>query len=371
VSTPATLGDVLYRDNPGPASPESDWAALIGSVAAGDQVALQALYERTHRVVFTLILRLTSDRALAEQLTLDFFAGLWRDAARYDRAQGSVLAWMMNRARAVAMERLRAAAPNAARRAAFKRQAGALRAALVALTQEEREAIEAAYFEVRPYAELRAALGPLRSGLHHLRRLLAAEANQALPLASAHNRCQRTGLVCLYALHAVPPEAVTAIEAHIVACGECEKELEALRPTIESFVAWPTDVLRSPPWLQRRLAMRIAAEAGAPPALPAAQWREPEWKQVTPEISCKLLSVDAHTHTVGMLVRLAPGGRYPAHVHAGVEELHLLEGELWIDERKLYPGEYNRAEPGTADALVWSGTGCTCVLITNAKDTLA
>jgi quercetin dioxygenase-like cupin family protein len=177
--------------------------------------------------------------------------------------------------------------------------------------------------------------------------------------------------VCLYALHAVPPEAVTAIEAHIVACGECEKELEALRPTIESFVAWPTDVLRSPPWLQRRLAMRIAAEAGAPPALPAAQWREPEWKQVTPEISCKLLSVDAHTHTVGMLVRLAPGGRYPAHVHAGVEELHLLEGELWIDERKLYPGEYNRAEPGTADALVWSGTGCTCVLITSAKDTLA
>jgi len=91
---------------------------------------------------------------------------------------------------------------------------------------------------------------------------------------------------------------------------------------------------------------------------------------VAPDISCKLLSSDAEAHTVGMLVRLAPGGRYPAHVHAGLEELHLLDGELWIDERKLYAGEYNRAEAGSADALVWSGTGCTCVLVTSVKDRL-
>jgi anti-sigma factor ChrR (cupin superfamily) len=71
-----------------------------------------------------------------------------------------------------------------------------------------------------------------------------------------------------------------------------------------------------------------------------------------------------------MLVRLVPGGEYPPHMHAGVEELHLLDGELWIDERKLYPGDYNRAEPGTGDKRVWSETGCTCVLITSAKDIL-
>jgi anti-sigma factor ChrR (cupin superfamily) len=71
-----------------------------------------------------------------------------------------------------------------------------------------------------------------------------------------------------------------------------------------------------------------------------------------------------------MLVRLAPGGVYPPHVHAGVEELHLLEGELFIEERKLYPGDYNRGEPGTRDTLVWSETGCTCVLITSTRDVL-
>jgi hypothetical protein len=54
-----------------------------------------------------------------------------------------------------------------------------------------------------------------------------------------------------------------------------------------------------------------------------------------------------------------------------VEELHLLEGELWIDERKLYPGDYNRAEAGTGDKRVWSETGCTCVLITSTRDILS
>jgi hypothetical protein len=53
-----------------------------------------------------------------------------------------------------------------------------------------------------------------------------------------------------------------------------------------------------------------------------------------------------------------------------VEELHLLDGELWIDERKLHAGDYNRAEPGTGDKRVWSETGCMCVLVTSTKDKL-
>ena len=71
-----------------------------------------------------------------------------------------------------------------------------------------------------------------------------------------------------------------------------------------------------------------------------------------------------------MLVRLAPGVAYPPHTHADIEELHLLDGELWIDDRKLYPGDYNRSEPGTGDGRVWSETGCTCVLVTSFDDIL-
>jgi anti-sigma factor ChrR (cupin superfamily) len=71
-----------------------------------------------------------------------------------------------------------------------------------------------------------------------------------------------------------------------------------------------------------------------------------------------------------MLVRLAPGANYPPHTHAGIEELHLLDGELWIDERKLFPGDYNYATAGSGDERVWSETGCTCVLITSSQDIL-
>jgi anti-sigma factor ChrR (cupin superfamily) len=179
-------------------------------------------------------------------------------------------------------------------------------------------------------------------------------------------------VVCAYAVGAVPPAEVAAVEAHINSCPDCQRDLARLRPIIESYVAWPTGVLHPGSSLRARLAQRIAAETGGSPVLPPMrQWSEPKWEEVAPGISCKLLATDTEKQLVSMLVRLAPGTDYPPHTHAGVEELHLLDGELWIDERKLYPGDYNRAEPGTGDKRVFSETGCTCVLITSTKDILS
>jgi anti-sigma factor ChrR (cupin superfamily) len=164
---------------------------------------------------------------------------------------------------------------------------------------------------------------------------------------------------------------VTDIQEHLASCLDCQREVESLRPVLDRFVSWPTDVLRPATSLQTRLALRIAEETGEQPVLPLArQWSEPDWVQVAPGIECKLLATDTERHRVSMLVRLAPGARYPAHTHAGVEELHLLDGELWIDERKLFPGDYNYGAPGAGDERVWSETGCTCVLVTSTKDVL-
>jgi len=185
------------------------------------------------------------------------------------------------------------------------------------------------------------------------------------------NRCEQSELTCAYALQALPASEVAAAEAHIATCPDCQRELESLRPLIDRFVCWPTDVLRPPASLQTRLAHRLAAETGEAPVLPPApRWSEPEWEAVAPGIECKLLATDTERHRVSMLVRLAPGASYPAHTHAGVEELHLLDGELWIDERKLLPGDYNYGAPGAGDDRVWSETGCTCLLVTSTKDIL-
>jgi len=183
--------------------------------------------------------------------------------------------------------------------------------------------------------------------------------------------CGHNETTCAYAAEALAASEVAAAEAHIASCPDCQRELESLRPVMNRFVCWPTDILRPTTSLQGRLALRIAEETGKQPVLPPApRWAEPEWEAVAPGIECKLFATDTKRHRVSMLVRLAPGASYPAHTHAGVEELHLLDGELWIDERKLVPGDYNYGAPGTGDQRVWSETGCTCVLLTSTKDVL-
>jgi quercetin dioxygenase-like cupin family protein len=185
------------------------------------------------------------------------------------------------------------------------------------------------------------------------------------------NHCEMSELTCAYALHVLPTGEETEIQEHITSCSDCQREVESFRPLLNRFVSWPTDVLRPTTSLQVDLALRIAEETGEQPVLPLArQWSEPQWEQVAAGIECKLLATDTERHRVSMLVRLAPGASYPPHTHAGVEELHLLDGELWIDERKLFPGDYNYGAPGAGDEHVWSETGCTCVLVTSTNDVL-
>jgi anti-sigma factor ChrR (cupin superfamily) len=182
--------------------------------------------------------------------------------------------------------------------------------------------------------------------------------------------CEQTELAYAYALHAIPEDEIPVVEAHISTCPDCRRQVKALRPVIDCFANWPTDVLRPPVSLWKRLSDRITAKVAETVTPASWQWTEPEWEEVAAGITCKMLASDPDRDRVSMLVRLGPGVAYPPHTHAGVEELHLLDGELWIEDRKLYPGDYNRGEPGTSDQRVWSETGCTCVLITSPRDVL-
>ena len=196
-ATPGTLGEVLYAQ-PKTVVPEAEWVALVQAVAAGNQDALFALYERAHRVVFTLIMRITAHRETAEEVTLDVFHDVWRRASTYDEAGGTVLGWIMMQARSRAIDRLRfdlrkkrvpgesgdalpttaVATPEAL--IVFKERGQALRRALELLTPDERMAIETAYFSELTYAQVATRLDQplgtiktrIRSGLHKLRQAL-------------------------------------------------------------------------------------------------------------------------------------------------------------------------------------------------------
>jgi RNA polymerase sigma-70 factor, ECF subfamily len=180
--------------------PEAEWVSLVRDIAAGDQLALRALHERTHRIVFTLIVRITKDCETAEELTLDVFHDVWRRASAYDPAGGPVLGWIMNQARSRAIDRLRykqrkkrvnpygedtllvsaEQEPDEARDA--EEQARILQQALTVLTPDERRAIETAFFSELTHADVADRLSlPLgtvktriRSGLIKLREALGA-----------------------------------------------------------------------------------------------------------------------------------------------------------------------------------------------------
>jgi RNA polymerase sigma-70 factor, ECF subfamily len=202
-SAPGTLGALLYADKAKNRISELEWVGLVHAIAAGDQLALRALYERTHRVAFTLIMRITHDRQIAEELTVDVFHDVWRRAAKYDAAAGTVLGWIMNQARSRAIDRVRfeqrkkridphadieqsaslqsASLVNASEEALSSReQERLLREALACLTIGEREAIETAFFSELTHAEaatrLNQPLGTIktriRSGLGKLRQAL-------------------------------------------------------------------------------------------------------------------------------------------------------------------------------------------------------
>jgi RNA polymerase sigma-70 factor (ECF subfamily) len=179
--------------------PEAEWVGLVQAIAAGDQRALQALYERAHRIVFTLMVRITGSRESAEELTLDVFHDVWRRASAYDPAAGSVVGWIMNQARSRAIDRVRFEQRKKRVRASgedpepvamgrgphdaadLRQQDARLREALGFLAPAEREAIEAAFFSELTYAEVAARLNQplgtvktrIRTGLAKLRQALA------------------------------------------------------------------------------------------------------------------------------------------------------------------------------------------------------
>jgi RNA polymerase sigma-70 factor (ECF subfamily) len=193
------LGDLLQAQPTRTPVSETDWVQLVQAVAVGDQRALHALYERTHRFVFTLSVRITNNRETAEEVTLDVFHDVWRRASSYDPAGGSVVGWIMNQARSRAIDRLRfeqrkkrvgdgADRPLTAAEALDPhelvdqaQQARRLREALTVLTPNERQVIETAFFSELTYDEVATRLNQplgtvktrIRSGLGKLRQALA------------------------------------------------------------------------------------------------------------------------------------------------------------------------------------------------------
>jgi RNA polymerase sigma-70 factor (ECF subfamily) len=168
---------------------------LLERMAARDAGAVGDLYDRHHRLLYGLILRILRDRSEAEDVLQEVFVQAWTRADTYNVVLGSPVGWLVRVARNRAIDRLRSNAVRArvvdgaplpeqvespeARATAGERQRAVARA-LDLLPAEQRELIEQAYFLGLTQSELsarfRLPLGTvktrIRSGMLALRQHL-------------------------------------------------------------------------------------------------------------------------------------------------------------------------------------------------------
>jgi RNA polymerase sigma-70 factor (ECF subfamily) len=179
---------------------DQEWITLIRQIAVGDQAALATLYDTTNRLVYGLILRVLGDTSTAEEVLLDVYTQVWRQATNYDTQRGTPLAWLTTIARSRAIDRLRSGWQDQQRKESLETLGDAptsaaspeemtvaserqrfVRAALDSLSPEQREVIELAYYSGLSHSEIAAKLNqPLgtvktrtRLGMIKLREALA------------------------------------------------------------------------------------------------------------------------------------------------------------------------------------------------------
>jgi RNA polymerase sigma-70 factor (ECF subfamily) len=180
-------------------SREQEWTLLIRRVAEGDQAALGELYDDTSQLIYGLALRILSDATAAEEVSLEVYEQVWRQAANYDSQRGTLLGWLMMMTRSRAIDRLRSfgrqrqreesldvvasvpsPAANPEEDTILSERRRLVLAALANLRPEQREAIELAYFrgmsQSEIASELQQPLGTIKTrirlGMMKLRELL-------------------------------------------------------------------------------------------------------------------------------------------------------------------------------------------------------
>ncbi len=82
------------------------------------------------------------------------------------------------------------------------------------------------------------------------------------------------------------------------------------------------------------------------------------------------LHVDAAAGRSTMLVRMAPGTRFPGHRHGGHEECYVLSGDLRHGTRVMRGGDFERVDTGSRHDEQWTEEGCLLLIHSSHSDVL-
>jgi RNA polymerase sigma-70 factor (ECF subfamily) len=178
---------------------EQQYVSLIAHIARGDQRAFAALYDATSAFVYGLALRILREQSAAEEVTIDVYMQVYRQASHYDSRRGTPSAWLLTLTRSRAIDTLRKRAlrqqhetslalvetlpistigPEAWSTATELQRI--VQSALAALSPEQRQVIEIVYYEGLSHGKIAARLeqplgtvkSRIRAGMRLLRELL-------------------------------------------------------------------------------------------------------------------------------------------------------------------------------------------------------
>ncbi|MFO0624292.1 MAG: sigma-70 family RNA polymerase sigma factor [Polyangiales bacterium] len=148
---------------------------LLERVARGERDALLTLHDRLGPMMLAVALRITRDRAVAEEVVQESLLTVWREAAAFDRARGTAASWLLTLVRNRAIDALRArrrrtsledrsagepleGSTSPEQHSSEAERAAAVRVALSRLRPELRLALELAYYSGRSHSEIAADL---------------------------------------------------------------------------------------------------------------------------------------------------------------------------------------------------------------------
>jgi RNA polymerase sigma-70 factor (ECF subfamily) len=181
---------------------EQRWREYLERIQGRDSNALQALYDETSRVLYSLAFRVLNDREDAEEVLLDVYQQIWNAAGRFDASRGSVLSWLAVVTRNRAIDRVRQSnarrthelsieepvetadeSPAPETLSILDQQRRLVREAMATLAKEQRDAIELAFYSGMSHSEVAEALGEplgtvktrIRVGMQKLRKALPAD----------------------------------------------------------------------------------------------------------------------------------------------------------------------------------------------------
>jgi RNA polymerase sigma-70 factor (ECF subfamily) len=162
--------------------------ALVTRLCDGDQNAMADLYDRYSGIVYGVALRVLGDTTAAEDVLQEIFLQLWRRPQAYKADRGGLAPWLAVIARNRAIDVLRKRPPEndltelpvavaidledvAAQRLAVEK----VRRAIAQLPEEQRSALEMAFFEGLTHAEIATKTGdPLGTVKTRIRSALMA-----------------------------------------------------------------------------------------------------------------------------------------------------------------------------------------------------